>query len=89
MTPNERIQYHLAEVAGLCYEISANSEADCFFNYSPHVNYFDVHVYESGWAKKDECECEVYASCTEVTQDNLMDVLDKLYALRAKMGGGQ
>lgn len=86
MTPNERVQYHLAEVAGLCYEISVNSEADCFFNYSPHVNTFDVHVYEAGW-NADE-SAEYYSFNEDVTQDNLLEVLDKLYALRAKMGGG-
>ena len=87
MTPKERIQYHLAEVAGLCYEISANSEADCFFNYSAHVDTFDVHVYESGWQAGSEAE--YYSFNKEATEDNLLDALDKLYALRAKMGGGQ
>lgn len=87
MTPNERIQYHLAEVAGLCYEISINSEADCFFNYSPHVNTFDVHVYETGWKAGESAE--YYSFNEDVSDDNLIDVLDKLYALRAKMGGGQ
>ena len=88
MNERENNMRYMAEVLGLCYEISTNSEADCFFNYSPHVNYFDVHVYEYGWSEKEEHECERYASCAEVTQDNLMDVLDKLYAMRAKMGGG-
>lgn len=86
MTPNERVQYYLAEVAGLCYEISVNSEADCFFTYSPHVNSFDVQVFEFGWAIG--ANGEYYAFAEELTKDNLLEVLDKLYALRAKMGGG-
>lgn len=86
MTPNERVQYHLSEVACLCYEISVNSEADCFFNYSPHVNTFDVYVYETGW--KTGGSAERFSFNEDVTQDNLLEVMDKLYALRAKMGGG-
>lgn len=87
MNERERNQRYLAEVLGLCYEISVNSEADCFFNYSPHVDTFDVHVYESGW--KERSSAEYYSFNEEATEDNLIEVLDKLYALRAKMGGGQ
>ena len=50
MNEREEIMRLMAEVLGLCYEISVNSEADCFFNYSPHVDSFDVYVYEFGWA---------------------------------------
>lgn len=86
MNERESNMRYMAEVLGLCYEISVNSEADCFFTYSPHVDCFDVQVYESGWAT--DAQGEYYAFCTEITQDNLLEVLDKLYALRAKMGGG-
>lgn len=86
MNEKNRIQRKMAEVLGLCYEISVNSEADCFFNYSPQVNSFDVQVFEFGWAIG--AKGEYYAFCEELTQDNLLEVLDKLYALRAKMGGG-
>ena len=86
MTQKEMIMRYAAEVFGLCYEISTNSEADCFFTYSPHVNSFDVQVFEFGWAVG--AKGEYYAFTEEVTQDNLLAVLDKLYALRAKMGGG-
>lgn len=83
---NERELRLLGEVMGLCYEISTNSDADCFFTYSPHVNGFDVHVFEFGWAVG--AKGERYAFCEEITEDNLHDVLEKLYALRAKLGGG-
>ena len=76
----------MAEVLGLCYEISVNSEADCFFNYSPHVDSFDVYVYEFGWAVG--AKVKYYARNEDVTSDNLLEVLDKLYALKHKMGGG-
>lgn len=86
MNEREEIMRLMAEVLGLCYEISVNSEADCFFNYSPHVDSFDVYVYEFGWAVG--AKGEYYALQEYVTSDNLLSALDKLYALRAKMGGG-
>ena len=86
MNERERNMRDMAEVLGLCYEISTNSEADCFFTYSPHVNSFDVQVFEFGWAVG--AKGEYYAFTEEVTQDNLLAVMEKLYALRAKMGGG-
>ena len=86
MNEREESMRLMAEVLGLCYEISVNSEADCFFNYSPHVDSFDVYVYEFGWAVG--AKGEYYAWQEDVTSDNLLSALDKLYALRAKMGGG-
>lgn len=86
MNEREEIMRLMAEVLGLCYEISVNSEADCFFNYSPHVDSFDVYVYEFGWAVG--AKGEYYALQEYVTSDNLLEVLDKLYALKHKMGGG-
>ena len=86
MNEREEIMRLMAEAFGLCYEISTHSEADCFFNYSPHVNGFCVQVFEFGWA---ECaKGEYYAFCADVNRDNLLEVLDKLYALKHKMGGG-
>ena len=86
MNEREEIMRLMAEVLGLCYEISVNSEADCFFNYSPHVDSFDVYVYEFGWAVG--AKSEYYALQEDITSDNLLEVLDKLYALKHKMGGG-
>ena len=86
MNEREESMRLMAEVLGLCYEISVNSEADCFFNYSPHVDSFDVYVYEFGWAVG--AKGEYYALQEDVNRDNLLEVLDKLYALKHKMGGG-
>lgn len=85
MNEREEIMRLMAEVLGLCYEISTNSEADCFFNYSPHVNGFCVQVFEFGWA--EGTKGEYYAFFADVNRDNLLEVLDKLYALKHKMGG--
>ena len=75
----------MAEVLGLCYEISVNSEADCFFKYSPHVNGLYVQVFEFGW--EEGVKGEYYAFYADVNRDTLLEVLDKLYALKHKMGG--
>ena len=86
MNEREENMRLMAEVLDLCYEISVNSEADCFFAYSPHVDSFDVYVYEFGWAVG--AKSEYYALQEYITSDNLLEVLDKLYALKHKMGGG-
>lgn len=86
MNEREKNMRMMAEVLGLCYEISTHSEADCFFTYSAHVNSFDVQVFEFGWAVG--AKGEWYAFSEEVTQDNLMCAVEKLVALRAKLGGG-
>ena len=86
MNEREEIMRLMAEVLGLCYEISVNSEADCFFAYSPHVDSFDVKIYELGWS--EGAKGEYYAFCADANRDNLLEVLDKLYALKHKMGGG-
>ena len=86
MNEREESMRLMAEVLGLCYEISVNSKADCFFNYSPHVDSFYVKVFEVGWA--EGAKAEYYAFCADVNRDNLLEVLDKLYALKHKMGGG-
>ena len=86
MNEREESMRLMAEVLGLCYEISVNSEADCFFNYGPHVNSLYVQVFEFGWA--EGAKGEYYAFFADVNRDNLLEVLDKLYALKHKLGGG-
>ena len=85
MNEREESMRLMAEVLGLCYEISVNYEADCFFKYSPHVNGLYVQVFEAGW--EEGVKGEYYAFCADVNRDNLLEVLDKLYALKHKMGG--
>ena len=86
MNEREMIIRRLGEVLDLCHEISTYSKADCFFTYSPHVDSFDVHVYEFGWA---ECaKGEWYAMSEHITHENLDRAVVMLLALRAKLGGG-
>lgn len=51
----------LVDIFKKCYEISKNTKADCFFDYSPHVNGIDISAYPQGFAHKDEAE-SVYVS---------------------------
>lgn len=85
MNEKNRIERKMAEVLGLCYEISVNSEADCFFTYSPHVNDFDVQVFEFGWAIG--AKGEYYAFSEELTNDNLNNVAIRLALLRDELTG--
>ena len=43
-------------------------------------------MFEFGWV--EGVKGEYYAFCADVNRDNLLEVLDKLYALKHKMGGG-
>ena len=50
------------------------------------MNGLDVKVFEFGWA--NGAKGEYYSFNEDINRDTLLEVLDKLYALRAKMGGG-
>lgn len=86
MNEREKIVRLLGEVLDLCHEISTYSEADCFFSYSPHVNSFDVQVFEFGWAVG--AKGEWYAFGENITRENLYRAIRNLLDLRAKLGGG-
>lgn len=44
----------LVDIFRKCYEISKNTKADCFFDYSPHVNGISISAYRRGYDNKDE-----------------------------------
>lgn len=44
----------LIDIFKKCYEISKNTKADCFFDYSPHVNGISISAYRRGYDNKDE-----------------------------------
>lgn len=45
----KKLNKELGKLAALCAEISATTEHDVFFKWSPHVRNFCVYVYEGGW----------------------------------------
>lgn len=63
-------------VLAMCMEISNNTKADCFFDYSPHVNSYAVHLYRNGWAEGAEPEWLDLQS--DIIEDNIMATLTKL-----------
>lgn len=46
----------LKQIISKCYEISTQTPADVFFNYSPHTSEISVRYYPKGWdVDHDEC----------------------------------
>lgn len=46
----------LKEVVTLCVKITQGSKADVFFEYSGHINRFDVRVYKNAWKEHTDPE---------------------------------
>lgn len=38
-----------AKLARLCVKVTEKTKADAFFEFSPHVNWFEVRIYPEGW----------------------------------------
>ena len=72
-------------VLALCMEISDNTKADAFFEYSPHVNSYCVHLYRDGWAMGAEPEWLDLQS--DITEDNIMATLNKLAKIYCELEG--
>lgn len=63
-------------VLNCCVEISNNTKADCFFNYSPHCNSYCVYIHRDGWVDGEVGEYIDVVS--EITEENLRKTLSKL-----------
>ena len=72
-------------VLTLCMEISNNTEADAFFDYSPHVNGYGVHIYRNGW--EEGAEAEYVDLTSDITEENVNATLDKLAAIYCELEG--
>ena len=66
----------LRSVLSLCMKISATTKADCFFDYSPHVNCYGVHIYRNGW--EEGAHAEYVDLQSDIISENLMVTRDKL-----------
>jgi hypothetical protein len=74
----------LCEVLSMCYEISNKSEADVFFEYSPHIDGYMVYCFREGWQPNVPFEwIEQQASVTPL---NLLRTIEKLVALADELG---
>ena len=72
-------------VLTLCMTISNTTKADCFFDYSPHVNTYGVHLYRNGW--ESGVEAEYVDLQSDITEDNVMATLDKLAKIYCELEG--
>lgn len=79
----------ICEVMNLCYEITQKSRADCFMEYSGHVNVYSVRVFIDGWSVA--CAIEKYenaeiAVCKPVTVENLEKTKSELLFIAKLLG---
>lgn len=82
---NQTIQDKLMKIISLCYEISNKTDADVFFNYSPHVNYITVYYYENGY-HDDENFIKI-GVLEEITFELLIEIEIKLIVLYERKTG--
>lgn len=72
-------------VLTLCMEISNNTKADAFFNYSPHVDCYSVNIHRDGWKPGEEAEWLDMTS--DITEENVNATLDKLVEIYCELEG--
>lgn len=76
----------LCEVLSMCFRISCESEADVFFEYSPHCGSYSVYWYCDGWKPEKSFAFEWLNCTTDITCENLKNTLEKLNAIATELG---
>lgn len=74
--PTARERNALLDVLSLCMQISIFTKADCFFEYSPHVNSYSVRIYRNGW--KVGTDAELVDLQSKLTDKNMKETCAKL-----------
>lgn len=67
----------LCEVLSICHKISTKSNADVFFNYSPHCDNYDVFLWRDGWNVDEDFEW--LAMGMKITEENIAMTIQRLY----------
>ena len=81
----QRIGVLLGDILNACHAISAETKADCFFAYSPHVNGVRVWLCEFGWTPWTKGETfELY----DMTANDLAELKKRLWEVYARLTGG-
>ena len=80
------MNYLLCEVLSTCHFISRNTDADVFFDYSPHCNAYSVFYYPDGWKEETAGEMVYLNSVTKINCKNLRATIAKLNAIATEMG---
>lgn len=72
---NERI----LNLLSLCLQAKEKGH-DCFFRYSPHVNGFEVEIYEGSWNKEKQvlAKDDFYGSETIADRNPRIDYLERV-----------
>lgn len=76
----------LCDILSMCFRISRNSDADVFFEFSPHCDAYSVYYYRDGWTAGTAGNMEYMECVTKITSKNMRSTLAKLRALSYELG---
>ena len=78
---NKKMQLVL-DIMKLAVEISKNTEADVFVDYSGHVDQLSVRIYKGGWEKgKEHYRKDIYLNTKAYqTEEYIIETLEEIYA---------
>lgn len=71
------------DIMRLGVEISKNTEADVFVNYSGHVDLLSVMIFYSGWSdgRSADYKKEIYLDVAKRrTEEDIIETLSEIYA---------
>ena len=55
---DDRAGILLGQIIATCYEISTQTKADAFFDYSPHTSQISIVIHPTGWNVDDKWDYE-------------------------------
>ena len=87
---NKKMQLVL-DIMNLGIEISKNTKADVFVNYSGHVDSLDIMIFHGGWSdgRSGDYKKSIYLDTTEYrTEEDIIETLEEIYAELAKYKEG-
>ena len=71
------------DIMQLGVEISKNTKADVFINYSGHVDSLDIMIFHGGWSdgRSADYKKDIYLNTKSYrTEEDIIDVLEEIYA---------
>lgn len=79
----------LCEILSICYEITQQTVAHCFFSYDAHIDSYTVRYYEAGWSSGmslEECKKVYVSCCSKITEEDLSITKQKLLDIAKERG---
>ena len=88
------IKVKIAKIFGKAFEVSENTAADIFVDYSPHCKSVSVRIYENGWDYElsPDAKFNVYYDVDDVyrtydeVHNKLDEILNKLESMSQNVG---